>query len=477
MGGIVAAALIGGAGIAVATHRGDIKAAINKRTLSAEVRDQQIQAAMAADPYISATDTLLKPLVWLNDLYRSSPTSAPGDNNLTNSQGGGTAGGPGCTVTPEGCEVSVGNVGSADQPNHPEWAIQSFGGMDSRGYWTEGVLSELTADKIAWLKPNSNFSLGPDDDLHLPFLPKAPSIVFSGSGLVVERTINVDASDPQAYQRITEHNSWVPVPILKGTKLASASIDGNGGVRMRAMEDGTQTLVVPAQDKKTVTIRYVLVPDTNDEVSDPHAIYDITRRSLPNTPSMRNLEREAHRSWTEHTDVRVSTGPINDSDESIQKEAQYMGRNFDYRLSPLADDKVLNSSMDFPNAVLTARQANCNTANTLLAISNPRTVNLAEGYLNSDQKPNGKAYLSAHDAHVWTVAHDGAIIDGTPGNNILPEEAAFFNEDYDPPAPAEVPPILLWGAGLAIASGGVYAGKKVSSRARDRHIRTGLAKT
>lgn len=345
------------------------------------------------------------------------------------------------TSPPSGSEdqdtdVGVGNV-NPNGENKPMWYIQSYGGMDSTGYWTENTYNRLKWRTVDW---EDDFGSPQDPDSRERALQQSAAIPAQPDNVVdphlrVQRLLNFSRGTSSGYPELDilgqTHYKRVNVPIKEGTRIAAASINGRDGVKVYTMTDGLQILLVPSDFSDPFPkLEYWLAPSSDaprpkfKEAPNFHE-FDSAGTDKPGT-----LMAELNRLWQ----PLVPDLPAGGMDR-VAKQQAYIREQFDYELAPLHQPKITEDRARYAGYVLTNKEANCNIAATLLAMSNPDELNLATGYDNGDQNEDGSAHLGSHEAHAWTIDKAGVIHDATPVKGVSESEEDFFKEDFDEKEP------------------------------------------
>jgi hypothetical protein len=243
---------------------------------------------------------------------------------------------------------------------------------------------------------------------------------------------------------------FLPVPVLKGTEVEAAAVDNRQLVSAAKLKDGSSVLLLPAT-KQPAELEYWLKPAKSQKI---HAVAPIvsTRTGRPLTT--------AEISW--EWDSYIPDVYYMPAGRRLRAEKRYILDKFDYSLRPLPNSDALKSELSYARHVLGYKMANCNTANTLLAISNPRQLNYVGGFYNSntpEQVEGNKMHLSSSEAHAWTVDKKGRRRDATPVKGVSSADAAYFKENYaeafSNPAETRSEQVqrLIYGAGLLTLSG------------------------
>lgn len=349
---------------------------------------------------------------------------------------------------------TVGNVGSVD--NNPVWLIKTFGNMDSEGYWTETTSNELREDLLEWFdrglntdqnelydtiarrrgfEPNEEsertFELYDEitasyDDL--PFLPHPNTLDTDQPHLKVSRTMSLRQLSPDGLDMFygptglikNDTVRFVPIPVLQETRPVAGLVNGGVPSRVIELKNGTFVLAVnafPSMDRQPLNIEYWLEPADDERPVAVGPISEALSQSEPLKPLMDEWEQ-----------VIPNIKALSPADR-LALQTRHISSQFTYRLNPLDGHRALESAQLFATSALKKQQANCNVANTLLAISNPRQLNYALGFRNSNTREaemKNEAFLSGGESHAWTIDKEGAIHDATPGGATFEEAQQFL---------------------------------------------------
>lgn len=312
------------------------------------------------------------------------------------------------------------NIGDVNESNNkPVWQIKSFNGMKSEGYWSESTSSSLQVSELSWHKFDFGQNLRATDDYqsgayfndpkkHLSQakkLPKEPKDI-SNPYLYVQKKLNIPLSAPGGLSQIAGKRI-IDVPILENTEIVAARLNGSAGFRSMTLENGRQILIV-GQDTPQKEIEYWLAPKKS--ANKPRFVEEIVHLNGPlllEEPS--NLES----TWKSILPESLSLKGL----ERINAQSSYLRSNFKYKLDPFNGDKPPRGMFEYLKRIQAEKTGNCNTINTFLAISNPKDLNTATGFRNSNtsqQIKDNKMYLSTAESHLWTVDKKGDIHDATP---------------------------------------------------------------
>lgn len=398
-----------------------------------------------------------------NQIETNSPESGSNNTNTINNQ------------------ENIGNIQS-NGSNQVLWKVVSQGGMDSTGYWSSQVNDVLHAkDEQQRLDYSSEYVSSylatPLPGVELLDTDK-PTLSVEGvidlTSLGTDYCSNFDSQDVD-FKRLICYK--LQVPVLNGTKIAAAQVEGyDVQLRVVTTKAGQQVLLVPyayedgsdyavthtfgASDR----ITYLLAPDEQSRIkkasknsltylgeSEMQAILDGTfdynaedYKNLNETQSETQARLQAiARDYFEDQDAIKAAWeqalgadlPV-DARQRLIAQEQHMAHSFEYELAPLEDAYTFESSEAFVSDVLRDQEANCNVANTVLTLSNPDQLTAVSGFYNTNNStdlPPNVSIISANEQHLWTVDDNGNVFDATPKKGLDAAEAAHFAETYDTP--------------------------------------------
>jgi hypothetical protein len=324
---------------------------------------------------------------------------------------------------------SVGNV-KTSQPQ-PVWYIESRNGMDSAGYWSQQVDHVINDSPVEWVQS------GPVVESKInPYTPDY--FDFDRQDSYVSRLANTpDAALPSALDitkpllrvqrevQLPEADGWIngfrvlSVPVLDNGEIAAASINGNIPVKIITLQNNTQVMMMrnaPAMDKP-VRVEYWIKESPGR-----------TELAVDNVIGTDGIELKTNKNiWEDTIDIPA------DPQKRLQLQASYLRMRFKYRTSPMDSDKRPRGIDRYMRTVIALGKANCNTANTELVLSNPRQLNYASGFFNTNtgkQVAQNQMHLSTNEAHAWSVDRSGKKYDATPQSGLTDKDKDFFKEDY-----------------------------------------------
>ncbi|HSW37073.1 MAG TPA: hypothetical protein VLG37_01750 [Candidatus Saccharimonadales bacterium] len=306
----------------------------------------------------------------------------------------------------------VGNV-AADRPNTPVWNITSIHGLSAEGYWASRSYHIVDGKAMFWREPSqseSNQELvqeidskeGPYayEDLAQPSLLRAETPKDNFMPMLQVHSATGLAAAAEVYAGLKGVDHLVRVPVLQGTEIRAAEVNGQP-TKLITDPDGHTAIAFKGSSNQELSVEYWLYP--TEPTAGLRAVEPIKVRQNGLTTLNPN---ELSDVWRHQ---RVTVAP--DSRQRLETEKNYIKTRFDYDLAPLQNADVLNDRQSYANYVLKHKKANCNVANSLLAISNPQELNYVTGFQNGGDSPQ---VLSARERHGWTVDKGGLIYDATP---------------------------------------------------------------
>jgi hypothetical protein len=362
-------------------------------------------------------------------------------------------------------QSNVGNV-SAGGDNVPAWWITSINGMPSEGYWPQDVYDYLASDDLSWLQESDGLGDGaswheltsPDKlDKSQPMLKVvAPTVSWSTIFSPADVFPGVDKTDPHGRYML------IGVPVLEGTRIVAAETsDKKAIIKLVVDATGQQKLAINS-DEGVKDLKFWLTEDKS--APKPHRIKQFAAEKPIN-------KEQVARAWAEYLGEPIPPDPK----KALEVEQQAIASKFRYSLDPITRLGALQNTDRFIHTVFAAQKANCNVANTLLAVSNPRLVAPITGFLNSNDKEqleNGTMYLSAHEAHLWTVDDRGDRHDATPSGGDAGSD--FFAEEFHNQQPHEsvmqkrleqTMRFLKFGASILVVEEIIRRRKRIAARA------------
>lgn len=364
----------------------------------------------------------------------------------------------------------VGNVQRGK--NQPSWFISSYGGMPSEGLWSEASSNRLsTRGTISWTRYDLDQQFGESYELiekvarEAPYLPTPDAVDTAQPRLRVQRdlTTNLFGTYLANAGGSEQTGDFVvfEVPVLAKTRIVAAQFNDGAKVKTITLKNGQQVILAPRIFSDMGKLEYWLAPDDKKRISAVGPIEDEWReKSLVPVSSP----------WKTILPGSLAQGGL----AQVRAQQNYIQNTFQYRLQPIKG-KLPTKLNTYVEGVLDSKVANCNTANTLLLVSNPQDLNGVNGYMNkntSEQVKTNKMHLSTSEGHFWTVDKKGAVHDATPGNGLTAEDAAFFEENFADgyTNPAEQRKRMIIGAGGLL---GILALTGIGYKAR-RPIKRGV---
>jgi hypothetical protein len=336
-------------------------------------------------------------------------------------------------ITPQESSQKIGgDVGNVGRPSTATaWNIDIIQGnpADITGHWVTGTSHSaiVQGTQLAWEMAvpteaywTASAPLAPEQDTADPDGSIDPLIQVSGQ-LGQEDFVNAP------------YESYAAIPVLEGYKVVAAALDGKS-INLTRAEDGTVFITaLQPQHGAGGTLQYWL---QYDGTVGPRAIKATTIENL------RVLENPAiDTTGAKNILERNIEGASMMSREDL---AQSINQKLQYAYNPWPEDKLENIKEleDFVELTFAEGKANCNVANSLMAIHDNKLNMVFE--FNNQRDPS---QLTMNEAHARVVDGSGRTYDATPSSGTF--EAASI----PPPAPLPVAPIGIALAGL-IAAGG-----------------------
>jgi hypothetical protein len=292
----------------------------------------------------------------------------------------------------------VGNVENGTDQT-PIWHLTP-NNMNTAGFWAQATSNDVgvynnkgTHVGLSW---NMATMLRDHGESLIATFP-ATLEDTSGSWIRVDRTIG-----PTDYLNLNP-DTYIPIPMLDGT--VPVAVGWNGApVRVWQGENGAWAVMPNTTEPKGGHVTYWLRKDPKAKVV---ALGDTTFAAVDNT------------------DVNVYT-PTNifgkyvpgysdasDRDQATEILRQYIVEHFSYSFKPLPPSAFDNPKTleDIAQVILDAHKANCNVANTEVALQDPR-LNGVFGFENDSSETLNA--LNRSEAHMKLVKKDGTYIDATP---------------------------------------------------------------
>lgn len=318
-------------------------------------------------------------------------------------------------------EFTVGNVDRSGKKDEEEFHIASFNNANPTGFWASGTAYELRIrsdhEKFAdasWIvdtKVN-------DQDIY--FSPKElPQKYLDKPHLKVSRQI-FNTKDYGTYQEVGDEEGvygkgTVSIPVLEGTKPVAATINGLQ-VTIRKKEDNTYVLQTAAGQKITGELLYWLVED----------------KSAPQARATRQLTIEG--------DTRVYGPGITKLDQALQsgdippsdgnRTASQIAQEWKYSYTPFTkkQQESWKTMDDFIRDANINKLANCNVANTVANLKNPKE-NQVIGFLNAGGSQSNA--LSSFELHQKMTRSDAtpstaSAVTGENGRNAKVPEIPYI---------------------------------------------------
>jgi len=351
-------------------------------------------------------------------------------------------------IAADSAEAGVGNVKRTK--NTPLWLLDSKG-LSTEGYWSEHT-NYFLGDNFG---SGTGLSWGSWDLGTLRGSEYKPQEIQLDSPKTVEQRdkwVSVEAVHAtNDYVSFSPDKSAISIPVLSGMRPIAIELSmGPKGSNKRTtvaggvaqLSDGTFVAVLP-DSKKTgfntyeskVYLKYWLAPAGD---------------SLPYGPvrATHKVKSTVYEDKGTRTDYGLSKAPAQvdtyipnlppSGIKRTQKIVEYFRENFDYALAPLQGKGInakangteqLKGIPDYVDLVMKRRQANCNVANTLLAVDNT-DLNVATGFANSVNPHSHYDVLSSAESHLWTVDAQGNRYDATPVKGLSEGDSQQFKENF-----------------------------------------------
>ena len=353
-------------------------------------------------------------------------------------------------------QAGVGNVDNSGK-NQPVWLLKGTG-LSTEGYWSESTFNLITSNPaghgeggLTWGERRRGYDVLHSGaapkvlTLHKPSqLPKGqPSIEVSS---VQGRTMNQFYGDDQGsyFESIPVLSGTAPIALQAGVAEAGSNEQHPIKADIVQLKDGTFGVVAYRSSKDTLNsqklyLTYWLAPSSQQHLpyGDVHANGSTTDHDL--TFPGEKLPDTKLGSVPAEVNKYVPGLPAAGLARS-QALATFMGTKFDYATAPFSTFKTKNGSetadqrtgdfVQYTDLVLRGLKANCNVANTLIAIDNPKDLNAVTGYHNSRSPKSAYDTLSSSESHLWDVNSSGTVVDGTPSKGLSAADAKFFQEDF-----------------------------------------------
>ena len=292
-----------------------------------------------------------------------------------------------------------------------EWDISTIGHSGTSGYWSLSTSSKLNIESFDWEAINKL-----DASKTPALLPT--SYERTDSGLMASRYIN--------YKDLIPGTDLIRIPVRNGTMPAAANLDGRP-VKLNYIDGGTYALQVPGKLDNTRLTFWLQEDRVKADL--PHAVTNAEASFMGKTVDPEGVDQV----W-----AGVIPGYLDMDAEHRRGEVRlYVEDNFKYRLRnvyrPVSDNNPLVS---ISKSMLDTKTAQCYYSNTLEGIATMTSHEkfaIAGGFLVAESKA---PQLSSHRYHAWGVSAD-VNEDGTPSNDILPEDSAWLNQKPTPNKPSD----------------------------------------
>lgn len=341
-------------------------------------------------------------------------------------------------------------VGNAALPDTPVFNLEAHGGMSTEGYWAAGVSRTVLVKTDQHNNMYLNWSVDPTNiaaktDSFPASLPA--HIKEDGKWIKVERTI------PEG-ELATNENAAVNIPVLEGTEPVAANIDGES--RQLITRKGN-TYAIDAGDEEAEKLTYWLAPKTGNKPRNIGELYAYGD-NLP-------LGDKNGQKWLDFNKTELSKQLMQSRQMVPGGNPEEVVKSWEYSTMPFKGNTEfeLKSYKDFVEAAVQSETANCNTANTLIALSNPDSSNAVVGFMNASG--DGSETLAHSESHMWRT--DG---DATPiGMGAAESGANNGGLDYELIRNGVAGAGLIGLGGVAIAAG-MRTGGRYSRRYHTKNV-------
>ena len=377
---------------------------------------------------------------------------------------------PGPTTQPVATngESFLGNA-SDGQPNKVDWTLDPHH-MSAAGDWSAATSALFYAEQkgidsyapdLFWeaeLTTMDNHTL-PDsfDPSRYPaYIAVSRQLVPTDYFMGESENTNCTGKDCQAISNTVNppvYNFYY-LPVRENSSPVAIRYTDNGKVipvNFLPQPDGTYDISIPSQ-YPTGTLTYWIAP-SNDRA---HALKPSAYHGpLPYDQAAFQAE------VAKYLDPKFyAQTPL----ERALAVENAIGSSFMYAVDPVATNEMrgVSSFAGYDNEILLHRKANCNEANTTLALVDP-ALNTVTGYEDSGS-PAEQHGLYSHSAHLYDVNRAGQIFDATP-SDVSPAEASYFATS-EPKAPKPQPmmplPWELGGAVLLLSGVGLWQRRRIA---------------
>lgn len=336
---------------------------------------------------------------------------------------------------PDGTLSNGGGQGN----NQPIWQIESQGNMSSEGYWSSNVFHNVSysyEDSIRW--STSDVSGVNVPRAKIANLPNTSALSNENALQVttnfdVFNSVKTNLSGEFLLNKLGEVPADITidpktiyarydVPVLLGTRLAAIDVDNAKNFFLLTDQNGLQQIVIETEQNKVEQLnRYWLIPEA--QAARPIKIISSSVEGM--------TDAEVLNAWAD-----AGENLPNDQDMRLQASETEIKDDFTYDLSPFDSPESLSDITQFVTDILETERAKCDSAATLLAITNRSKVTPVTGYLNSntpEQHNTNRTYLSIRESHMWTVDAQGNVHDATPSSIDDSSLNEYFVEDFKTP--------------------------------------------
>ncbi len=363
----------------------------------------------------------------------------------------------GQTVAGANGDSFLGNA-SDGQPNKVDWALDPHG-MSAAGDWSEataaGLYAELKgittyAPDIFWESELTVYDgrTFPDrfNPLQHPAYIRVSRQLQTGDNYMGDNSNTNSSSTNITTSADIKNFYYYYLPVRVDSSLVAVDYTVGGKevpVRVLPQPDGTYDLAVPSQDTHG-ELTYWIVPSHNRARALKPNYYDPIG-TLPFDQAAFDKE------IAQYLDPGFYAQTPAERAAAVESA---VGNNFLYAVDPVAANEMrgVNTFEGYEYRVMLHRKANCNEANTILALVDP-ALNTVSGY-SDNGSPDQQHGLYSHSVHMYAVDKNGNEYDATPGH-VPPADQAYFSTE-GLPSPKHRPMPLPWEVGgAALLAGGI----------------------
>jgi len=324
-----------------------------------------------------------------------------------------------------------------------EWSLDANPGTSTVGYWTQGTSYDL--DKGSW-------------QIDTTHTATATSIPTQG----VHALHTIDVTDQQlswnsVETAIDNSNYILSVPVLSGMNIVSGNIGGEP-IETVTLSNGLPAVEIPQNTPINATLHYELASSSmagrpsQDNPLEIHNAGKIDARALQQFWLQKGIVGTHHKNY--RLRARDMTNYMNTHDTY----------DLDSGLTVPSDSESWSEVI--AQWYATGAKGFCETASTVLTVSNSDILNHANGYLVAPDAKS-KDTLSTRHAHAWAVDRSGNIYDGTAGASPNFDNGFFQQVPHEPSKTAQEAALFVaqnWQLALKSIGGFIGAGIVFKSR-------------